>query len=74
MIPRKRLDIGWTDLLYGIKHCLWPQSRKAIETRLEQLWSEKDASLVCLSVRSGFDALLHTLNFPAGTEILVSAV
>ena len=74
MIPRKRFDIGWSDLLTGISSCLWTKSCESIEPRIERLWSEDGASLVCLSVRSGFDALLQTLGFESGTEILVSAV
>ena len=79
LIPRKRLDIDWTDLFYGLGSCLWPPCRQQIQARLDAAWSsrssfENQASLVCLSVRSGFDALLHTLNFPMGSEILVSAM
>ncbi len=74
MIPRKRLDIAWTDLLCGIGYCLRPEHRQSVEQRLERLGPEGTVSLACLSVRSGFDALLHTLNFEPGTEILVSAI
>lgn len=76
MIPRKRLDIGWTDLLAGARFCLWPEQSNSVEQRLKQIWQGEtnDASLVSLSVRSGFDALLQTLNFEPGSEILVSAV
>lgn len=72
MIPRQGLDIGWADLLYGFGSCLRPLDRDRLVTRIEQDWAEH--SLVCLSVRSGFDALLHSLNFPPGSEILVSAL
>lgn len=79
MIPRKQLDIGWLDILFGLKQCLWPSNPIKIEERLESSWtgrktSEKGNTLVCLSVRSGFDALLATLDFQLGDEILVSAV
>ncbi|MBP0020511.1 MAG: DegT/DnrJ/EryC1/StrS family aminotransferase [Cyanobacteria bacterium SBLK] len=37
-------------------------------------WLQKETSLACLSVRSGFDALLHALNFEPESEILVSAI
>ncbi|NER79535.1 MAG: hypothetical protein F6K42_08110 [Leptolyngbya sp. SIO1D8] len=74
MIPRKRLDIAWTDLLFGIGCCLQPENCRSIELRLEQALPEGTTSLTCLSVRSGFDALLQALNFEPGTEILVSAM
>ena len=76
MIPRKRLDIEWSDLLAGMRYCLWPESAQSIEQRLGQIVGsgKSDTSLVSLSVRSGFDALLQVLNFAPGTEILVSAV
>jgi perosamine synthetase len=73
MIPRKRLDIGWTDLLFGFRQCFLPQGRESVQRRLEETWSTSRANLACLSVRSGFDALLEALAFPDGSEILVSA-
>ncbi len=72
MIPRQGLDIDWTDLLCGFGYCLRPWEHNQLVTRIEQQWAEH--SLVCLSVRSGFDALLSSLNFPPGSEILVSAL
>jgi dTDP-4-amino-4,6-dideoxygalactose transaminase len=73
MIPRKRLDIGWRDVLYGIGSCLFARQETA-ERKLRRAWPGGDTALSCLSVRSGFDALLQVLDFPAGSEILVSAV
>jgi dTDP-4-amino-4,6-dideoxygalactose transaminase len=74
MIPRKRLDIGWTDLLRGIGFCLGSTDLEKAERTLQGAWPGGDASLACLSVRSGFDALLQVLDFPGGSEILVSAL
>ncbi|WP_157943279.1 DegT/DnrJ/EryC1/StrS family aminotransferase [Nostoc sp. CENA543] len=74
MIPRKRLDITWADMVSGIGYCLRSPNREMVEQRIERLWSEKGSILPCLSVRSGFDALLQALNFEPGTEILVSAI
>lgn len=65
MHVRKKLDIGWPDLAFGI-------ARSFASNR--NPWSPGDDRLVCLSVRSGFDLLLKTLALPAGSEILVSAV
>ena len=74
MIPRKPLDIGLTDLCYAVAACLRHEDRQAIEHRIEKLWSDDGTSLVCLSVRSGFDALLSELSFPLRSEVLVSAI
>jgi perosamine synthetase len=74
MIPRKRLDIAWSDILFGIRSCLWPPSPEEAERKLRRVLPCGEAGLACLSVRSGFSALLQALDFPAGSEILVSAV
>lgn len=74
MIPRKRFDISWADLLFGIRCCFVSERRELTQQRLEDAWSSDGASLACLSVRSGFDALLHALKLPEGSEILVSAL
>lgn len=72
MIPRKRLDIGWFDLLFGLRCCFGPGNREAARERAEGAWPAN--SLACLSVRSGFDALLQVLNLPRGSEVLMSAL
>ncbi len=74
VIPRKHLDIGLTDLIYAVASCLKREDRHAIERRIETLWTGDGNSLVCLSVRSGFDALLGALNWPQGSEVQVSAL
>jgi len=74
MTPRGRLDIGWIDLAYGAASSLRPSSRPALERRVEALWSPAGDALACLSVRSGLDLLLTALDYPPGSEILVSAV
>jgi perosamine synthetase len=73
MIPRQGLDIGWSDLLFALQACLRSISAEAIRRRLEAAWSPGYESVACLSVRSGFDALLATVDWPRGSEVLVSA-
>jgi len=73
MIPRKRLDLDWSDLLCGLRACLMPGDAEAARTRLEKSFS-RDENVACLSVRTGFDALLAVLDLPAGSEVLVSAI
>lgn len=74
MIPRRHVYIGWSDLLFSLMYCLWPTNRAWLERRVELDWSPNADSIVCLSVRSGFDLLLQALNLPCGSEILVSAL
>lgn len=74
MIPRGRLDIGWPDLLAAAAACARPGNRVALQRRIEALWSSQGDALVCLSVRSGLDLLLTALDYPKGSEVLVTAV
>jgi perosamine synthetase len=74
MIPRKRLDLGWRDLLAGVAACFSPTPAEEQARRVEHLWSRDGHALAALSVRSGFDALLAVLALPPGSEVLVSAV
>ena len=74
MIPRKRIDIGWADLLAGMGACCMPGDNGRAAARVESAWRTARGNLACLSVRSGFDALLGVLQLPAGSEVLVSAV
>jgi len=74
MIPRGRLDIGWSDLAMAAASCLVPGRREDMQRRVETLWARGSDALTCLSVRSGLDLLLTTLDYPKGTEVLVSAV
>jgi dTDP-4-amino-4,6-dideoxygalactose transaminase len=74
MLPRKRLDIGWSDVVHGLGAVLFPPQREALERELREVAPGGERRLACLSVRSGLDALLAVLNFPPGSEVLVSAI
>ncbi len=67
MIPRKQLDIGWTDLAAGLMSCLFP-------CREHESGFLDERSVACLSARSAFDLLLTGLALPEGSEVLVSAL
>lgn len=73
MIPRNHLDIGWFDLLAAAVGCLRPESPE-VDAHICAAWGASTAPLLALSVRSGFDATLGTLNWPADSEVLMSAV
>lgn len=89
MIPRKQLDIGWSDLIGAFGRSLVPFDRVRLEYGLEAAWrnaeslqrtnaclsgNDSSAILTALSVRSGFDATLTSLDWPPGSEVLVSAI
>lgn len=74
MLPRGKIDVGWSDLLFGIGQCLRPRDRDEAQRRVEAIWSTTGEALACLSVRSGFDALLAALAYPPGSEVLMSAL
>ena len=71
---RKRLDIGWSDLLFGAGRVVVPPDRASVSQRVESLWPAAANTLACLSVRSGFDLFLAALALPRGSEVLVSAI
>ena len=73
MIPRKRIDIDWADLASGLCGCILSGDAAKLRHSIETAWDAR-ANLVCLSVRSGLDALLAVLALPSGSEVLVSAV
>jgi len=74
MIPRKRIDIGWRDLAYGLLASLLARDRKGAQSAVEHYWSAHGDALAALSVRSAFDLVLQQLTLPQGSEVLVSAV
>lgn len=74
MWSRKRLDIGWSDLFVGVVRTCFPPKFDSVSRRVEILWPSAERMLACLSVRSGFDLLLDTLDLPRGSEVLVSAI
>ncbi len=73
MIPRKRIDISPGDLARGLMFCATPGDAARERGQIESAWNRRH-NLACLSVRSGFDALLAALALPHGSEVLVSAV
>lgn len=74
MLPRGKLDIGWSDIAFAIRVCLTPGSARAAAAQLEERWGPDQEAVATLSVRSGFDLLLRALALPPGSEVLVSAV
>lgn len=74
MYPRHRLDIRTGDLLHGLVSVLRVRPVGGYETDLLSRCGLADAGLVTLSVRSAWDLLLSAVDWPAGSEVLVSAI
>ena len=78
ILPRKRLEISYNDYLYGIYSCTKTESeREYYEKRIEKRFEDGNGvhnALTTLSVRTGFDLLLRSLNLPKGSEVICSAV
>lgn len=74
MWVRKRIDIGWGGIGYGLLRCLFPGNSAEHERRIASQLPRPDQAVVCFSVRSGFDLLLTALKLPKGSEILLSAM
>ncbi|MEZ4423179.1 MAG: DegT/DnrJ/EryC1/StrS family aminotransferase [Gemmatimonadota bacterium] len=73
-MPRGRLDIGWSDLAHAVAVGPRPGPRPELARRLRTHLPDPPRTLVTLSVRSGFDLLLHALALPRGSEVLLSAL
>lgn len=78
MWSRKRFDIDYTDLIYGLGATLTIDNsqRLALQNDLEDWWISDSTgeAVACLSVRSGWDLLLQGLQLPPGSEVAMSAL
>ena len=74
MWARMQLDIGWSDLVFGLRRALSAPDPRELERRIERCWSPAGDAIVCFSVRSGFDLALRALALPPGSEVLFSAL
>ena len=72
--PRKQLDFSFSDLLKAVSFTLYPyQKKKNILANLQNLWSQ-EKTIVSLSLRTIFDALLIHKNFKEKSEIIVTGI
>jgi dTDP-4-amino-4,6-dideoxygalactose transaminase len=74
MWPRKQLDISAADFLFAARQILASGSRPADDEIVDAAWIPPAEVFVCLSVRTGWDVLLTALDWPRGSEIVMSAV
>ncbi len=73
MHPRHRLDISLADVAFGLRSCA-VRPAGPVEAAVLDAVGLTGQGLVALSVRSAWDLLLTTLDWPVGDEILVSAI
>lgn len=71
MWVRLRFDATWMSWLFAVVGCVLPRLTRHHLARLHDAY---DDAMLCLSVRSAFDLWLSSQNFPAGSEILFSAI
>jgi dTDP-4-amino-4,6-dideoxygalactose transaminase len=71
---RMRFDIGWSDVLFGLRRMGTRRDRVDLQERICDLWPRPERMFPCLSVRSGFDMLWKSLDLPAGSEVIMSAL
>jgi dTDP-4-amino-4,6-dideoxygalactose transaminase len=71
--PPHRIDLDTAGFLRMLRR-LPARDADAARARLLRVWAPAGDALAFLSVRSAFDATLTALGFPAGSEVLVSAV
>jgi len=74
MWPRKQLDIGWRDFLFGLMQVLSSRRPPCQEAVVGSDWIVPREAIVSLSVRTGWDLLLSALQLPRASEIIVSAI
>lgn len=71
---QKRLDISWIDICKILLKPGFAGDRIVLEKKIAQEWSSNSYNIPFLCVRTGFDLLLRTLNFPSGSEVIISAL
>ena len=62
MWPRKQLDIGWSDLAFGLSQVVAARSRPTERAVVGDDWVPAEEAILSLSVRSGLDLLLTALS------------
>lgn len=71
---RMRFDIGWRDVAFGAKSLCERHDRESLKRRIAACWPHPERMFSCLSVRTGFDLVWKSLELPAGSEVLMSAL
>jgi len=71
---RMRFDIGWRDVAFGVRG-LWDRpDPEVLRRRIAECWPRPEQMFPALSVRTAYDLLWKSLELPAGSEVLMSAL
>uniref|UniRef100_A0A0B6YY34 Uncharacterized protein n=1 Tax=Arion vulgaris TaxID=1028688 RepID=A0A0B6YY34_9EUPU len=75
------IDASYSRLCYAARQCLVCHSNKSIAgyvSTLQHLWTSNTSNsnhvLPCLCVRTALDLFLQVKGYPAGSEVIMSAV
>src|SRR4029079_3726535 len=74
MWPRKQLDVRLADLAFGVLQVVASRAQPSTQSVVGEHWVPSEEAILSLSVRSGLDLLLSTLQLPPGSKVIVSAV
>ena len=74
MWVRLQLDIGWWDVAFGLSRLARRSAGDDPARRVEARFALDGRAIACLAVRSGLDLLYGTVGWPAGSEVLYSAL
>lgn len=73
MWVRKKIEISPVEMLDGLFGCCLPANREQLLAEIGTAFAASQ-SFICLSIRSGFDLLLQVMNWPAGSEVIMSGL
>lgn len=69
------LDASWRDILTAYSFSTTSaQVRRQLQRKIEELFGGSEQWLVCLSIRTALDAFLAVMKFPAGSEVIFTAI
>jgi perosamine synthetase len=72
--PRLQLHIRFSELAASLLSFFYVSNQEKQIREIQSFWKGNQDILVTLSVRTSLDLLLQSLNLPAGSEVLMSAV
>ncbi|MBQ0724133.1 MAG: aminotransferase class V-fold PLP-dependent enzyme [Cycloclasticus sp.] len=73
VFPRHEIDIKFSDLYAGLLSYFSLLERHQLEKNILSLWNKKYVK-VSFTVRTALDSILHVLNLPANSEVIMSAI
>ena len=71
-----RPDIEWKDIYFGVKSCFcnYKEQSDVYASQIQSTWSITEEAFPCYSLFTGIDLVLKTMQYRAGTEILIPSI